>query len=341
MQGNAVYILDAKTGERLLTIGRSGADLNDTNMRHSVVSRIKQLDRDADGLSDHLYFADLGGQVFRVDLQNAANTPVAKFGARVVRLANLSTANGTGAIPPRFYEAPLVTIHDQGNKRFAVVSIGSGDRSNPLYDKNTVPNRIFAVIDRDVARRDLYSPTVTMNSQNIELSSLIEKPKTPSHEAAMLSDGTDRKNGWYNPLDAYGSIKSGLKGLKAFNEGAAIRGDLYISVYNPNVVNNGANKCSAQVLGATELHRYCLPFGTCDLERYSLGQGIQAINIGPGDDPESREILFPTPQVCKGSKCVAGGNRLNLGGPVSIKRTYGTPPAFTPSRWYEKQPKIK
>lgn len=338
MQGNAMYILDAKTGERLLTVGRSGANLNDANMRHSVVSRVKVLDRDSDGLTDHVYFADLGGQVFRVDLQNAPNTTVAKFGTRVVRLANLSAANGAGSIPPRFYEAPLVTIHDEGNKRFAVVNVGSGDRSNPLYDKNVIPNRIYAVIDRDIARGDLYSASITMNSQNIELTSLIEKPSTIAHQAAMLSDGSDRKNGWYFPLEAYGSIKAGLKGLKAYNEGAAISNDLYISVYNPNVVNNGASKCSAQVLGATELYRYCLPFGTCELQRYSLGQGIQAVNIGPGADPATRVILFQ-----EDPKGGGGGDGVpNLEDPTKPGlELYSTPPQLIPLRWYEKQPKLK
>lgn len=33
-------------------------------MKHSIVSRISTLDRDADGLVDHLYFGDLGGQIF-------------------------------------------------------------------------------------------------------------------------------------------------------------------------------------------------------------------------------------------------------------------------------------
>jgi len=337
MQGNAIYILDAKTGERLLTVGRTGADLNNANMRHSVVGRVKTLDRDADGLADHIYFADLGGQVFRVDLQNAPKTSVANFGTRVVRLANLSAANGTGTPPPRFYEAPLVTLHDAGSKRFGLINVGSGDRSNPLYDANTPANRIYGIIDRDLARTDLYSATVSMNSQNIELTSLIEKPTTAAHKAAMLSDGVDRMNGWYFPLEGYGSIKFGLKGLKAFNEGAAISNVLYMSVYNPNVTNNGANKCSAQVLGGTELHQYCLPFGTCAPQRFALGQGIQAVNIGPGADPESRVVLFQTDPLGKNG----GLPRQNLEGPDSDLFQHDVPPGLVPIRWYEKQPKLK
>lgn len=338
VKGNAVYIVDAKTGERLLTIGQTGqgANLSHDELKFSVVGRVKTLDRDADGLTDHLYFADLGGQVFRVDLQNAPGTSTANFGTRVVRLANLTAANGDDKPGPRFYEAPVVTIHDEGSKRFAVVNVGAGDRSNPLYDANTPANRIYGIIDRDVARMDLYSNSIPIKSENIELTSLIEKPTTAAHKAAMLSDGTDRTNGWYYPLDGYGTIKSGLKGLKAFNEGAAIRNDLYMAVYNPNVTNNGANKCSAQVLGATELHRYCLPFGMCtnadNVQRFNLGQGIQAVNFGPGDDSQTRRLIYqqPTTSVVNQETGTAQGQH----------RQYSAPPRLVPIRWYEKQPKL-
>lgn len=338
VKGNAVYIVDAKTGERLLTVSQNGqgGQLTSPDLKYSVVSRVKTLDRDADGLTDHLYFADLGGQVFRVDLQNTPNTTAANFGTRVVRLANLTGANGAGTPGPRFYEAPVVTIHDEGSKRFAVVNVGSGDRSNPLYEANNTPNRIYGIIDRDVARPDLYSASVTMYSQNIELGSLIEKPSSATHKAAMLSDAADRKNGWYYPLDAYGTIKSGLKGLKAFNEGAAIRNDLYIAVYNPNVINATGDKCSAQVLGGTELNRYCLPFGICsdgnNRQRFNLGQGIQAVNFGPGDDPQTRRLIYQRPTTSVVNQ--------ETGTALNQHREYSTPPRLVPIRWYEKQPKL-
>ncbi|MFX9397515.1 hypothetical protein ABTO25_21085, partial [Acinetobacter baumannii] len=71
---------------------------DNANMKHSIVSRISTLDRDGDGLVDHLYFGDLGGQVFRVDLNNnqtQTNSTYSSFGIRVVRLANLATNDTT------------------------------------------------------------------------------------------------------------------------------------------------------------------------------------------------------------------------------------------------------
>ncbi|MFW1786628.1 hypothetical protein ACG9XL_19915, partial [Acinetobacter nosocomialis] len=44
------------------------------NLKYSVVSEIRTEDRNGDGLIDHLYFGDLGGQLFRIDLDNTATT---------------------------------------------------------------------------------------------------------------------------------------------------------------------------------------------------------------------------------------------------------------------------
>ena len=348
VKGNAVYVVSAETangataGQLLLKIDSS----NNSNMKHSIVGRVKTLDRDADGLTDHLYFADLGGQVFRTDINNAA---VPAAGAtqqatvtRVVRLANLTNPDGS---LPRFYEAPTVTLHDEGDKRFALINVGSGDRSNPLYDNKDVnnPNRIYGIIDRDVARIDLYSASLTeadMNSQNILLGNLIESPEADD-KAAMLGtpESLPTKEGWHYPLDAYGSATSRITGLKAFNEPAAIRNDLYLSVYNPIVVNPNANKCEAQVVGASELHRYCLPFGVCsaeqgsnNLQRFALGRGIQTVNIGPGETGDTRRIIYQKPTTDVKDEVT--------GTAVKQHSQYTAPPRLVPIRWYEKQPKI-
>ena len=131
---------------------------------------------------------------------------------------------------------------------------------------------MYGLIDRDVARVDLYSTssTLTMYSSGINIGKLLEKSADltlPAARTAMLGDKTKPdqplKEGWYVNLNRYGSSTADVKGLKAFSEPAAIRNDLYVSVYNPNVSDSTASKCDAKVVGASELHRYCLPFGVC------------------------------------------------------------------------------
>ena len=105
-------------------------------MIHSIVSRISTIDRDGDSLVDHLYFGDLGGQLFRVDLNNLSNTGAKNLGVRAVRLANLATDESGVAVTngnqPRFYQPPTLTIHDEGKNTFILAAIASGDRSTPL-----------------------------------------------------------------------------------------------------------------------------------------------------------------------------------------------------------------
>ena len=234
-KGNAVYIIDAETGARLLWVSNADADLNNTNMVHSIVSDISTVDTDADGLIDHLYFGDLGGQVFRVDLNNINNKANSqKFGVRAVRVANLATLPVTGLAMitgdnPRFYEAPTLTMHREFNKKFLLIGLASGDRSSPLdvapigRDRpNTLSdaltlrptNNVYGIIDMDALKSDIntnYSATLSLN--NITIKQML---KDPQLSAKTLGSAVMRSNlspyattqttlvnhGWYRSLSS-------------------------------------------------------------------------------------------------------------------------------------------
>lgn len=186
-KGNAVYVIDAETGKRLFWVSNTGSDANNADLRHSVVSRISTLDRDGDSYVDHLYFGDLGGQVFRVDMDNyqtknltttdgTTTTSYSNFGVRTVRLANLATTSTGTAITngdnPRFYEPVTLTIHDEDSKTFIHVGAASGDRSTPLDVAptkgrdglspyvaltNRPTNRVYGLFDLDFMKEDLIT----------------------------------------------------------------------------------------------------------------------------------------------------------------------------------------
>ncbi|MEX7655443.1 hypothetical protein, partial [Pseudomonas aeruginosa] len=64
--GSGVYMFDADTGDLLWNAGAdSNADLVKSDLKYSIVSEIKTVDRNNDGVVDHLYFGDLAGQAFR------------------------------------------------------------------------------------------------------------------------------------------------------------------------------------------------------------------------------------------------------------------------------------
>ncbi|WP_218949622.1 MULTISPECIES: PilC/PilY family type IV pilus protein [unclassified Acinetobacter] len=182
-KGNAVYVVDAETGKRLFWVSNTGSDANNPNLKHSIVSRISTLDRDGDGYVDHLYFGDLGGQVFRVDMDNyqtkstsSGATTYSNFGVRTVRLANLATTSAGAAITngdnPRLYEPVTLTIHDEDGKTFILVGAASGDRSTPLDVApvkgrdglsplvalaNRPTNKVYGLFDLDFINKDLIT----------------------------------------------------------------------------------------------------------------------------------------------------------------------------------------
>lgn len=224
-EGNAVYIINADTGERIWWASNKDANINNTDMKHSIVSRIATLDRDGDGLVDNLYFGDLGGQIFRADLNNAEG---ASLGKRVVRLANLAANTDGTAITngdqPRFYQPPTLTVHDEGKDTFLLVGIASGDRSTPLdvapeqgrekmlpYSAltNRPTNKVYGLIDRDVANKYLITgqkisgvlKDISLVSENISLADLKVNPQLLTGKVAGQFSSTGWK-GWYRSLSS-------------------------------------------------------------------------------------------------------------------------------------------
>ena len=291
-EGNAVYIVDAQTGERLWWASNTGSNLNNANLVHSIPSRISTLDRDADGLVDHLYFGDLGGQVFRIDLNNAKGTPTSSFGKNVIRLANLATSNTGAAVAsgdaPRFYQPPTITIHDEGSDTFIVVGIASGDRSTPLdvapsrgreslkpFDpiQNRPTNKVYGLIDRDFIEPELIRGNYTsFKSQNITLDQLQPNPQNLNASLirnTFLGTGSGVKQGWYRSLSSnyLGSEVAGRTpgGVKAFEEEPiAIKNNLFVPVYDPEGTGvEDADPCQPRIVGESNRQQYCLPFGVC------------------------------------------------------------------------------
>lgn len=197
-KGSSIYITDAKTGDRIWSW--------DNAQNHSIVSGVTALDRNNDGLFDHLYFADLGGNVFRADFINQKDE--AFKAVRVVRVLSASDGNSssnsnsnsnssstdngvtTGSssssssgndtpLAYRFYNRPIVSFYrDNQNKIFALVNIASGDRSSPLSkrrDDAKDANRLYGIIDSDVTRSDILESDASLVIKDLtESSDLVE-----------------------------------------------------------------------------------------------------------------------------------------------------------------------
>lgn len=266
-KGAGIYIFDAKTGEliwnaRYGTNDTSSTDVRNTSLTYSVVSQIKAFDRNSDGLVDNLYFGDLGGQVFRVDLDNNFGVATNKFG-RLIHMADFS------AQKQRFYEMPALSIHQESGAKFGVIAIASGNRSFPTNKNNGFDNRVYAIYDKDIASESLYAagfaPSITIKEN--ELYNWIDI------NASKIGDlRVKTKRGWYYVLRSTqagvnetvntGTVKA-LNGytVVAYND---IYSHLYVSLFNPNHPSTQQpNSCVGGITGASVITKFCLPYGIC------------------------------------------------------------------------------
>ena len=189
--GNAVYMVDAKTGDLIWSATKtanavSGAtNTTVSTLSNSIVGGITVLDRNNDGYMDQLYFADMGGQVFRADFTNAGfikpvssgtAAPEASFSnMRVVRMLQPAFSGTDIKYNHRFYERPAVSFYRgdstfNNSRLFAVVNVISGDRSSPLSklrSSDAYADRLYGIMDTDVTLADkiLYADDFTTRTE--------------------------------------------------------------------------------------------------------------------------------------------------------------------------------
>ena len=341
-KGNAVYIVNAQTGALIwsATYAASATD-GRQYMKHSIVSRISTLDRDADGLTDHLYFGDLGGQIFRADLNNKqtlTDATYSSFGVRVVRLANLATDDTTydpdnrytGGKAPRFYESPTVTIHDQGANTFILVGVASGNRAAPLdvYPldgrEGLTPssamtdrpvNNVYGIIDRDFINKDLltaaYADLKTKDKTRLDLR------KNPQILATSETVGTiffpasgNGKDGWYRSLSSHNTATTGLNNEERAQDGTfRMRGGL--KAFEEPMAITGYLLVPVYDPQGTgiEAQDPCKPrvVGETDFQRFCLPFGACLTTTGALDSTKERNSGFQT----KITDCPAGVSECN------------------------------
>jgi type IV pilus assembly protein PilY1 len=320
-QGAGVYMFDANDGSLLwwssANVASSSTSNTETyaaNMKRSVVSQIKAVDRNNDGLTDHLYFGDLGGQVWRVDLNASSKAgDTENFAKRAVRILNMSSATNV----PRFYSAPTFTIHNSVNGYFGVVTIGSGNLSFPMSEANK-DDALYVVYDKDVAKRNLSVlkeselSTVDMSTSATENGKKIAV-NTGGNTGVSLTFG-----GWYYPL----STKN-----RMLNDNVAIDNDLYISVFDSTVDITDVD-CIGGVRGKSVAKQFCLPFGQC-MKKDSAGNNVSDTR------PDDIELGRGNIGISFGGIDKKRGLVLNLPTDKTLK-SYQGKTKFISQRWYER-----
>lgn len=179
--GNDIFIVDAITGQFLWSM-RNNVD-NGSSVQHAIPGGVSMLDVNRNGALDRMYFADTGGNVWRLDLSESLTGE-----SSLVKLASLG---GVGVNARKFYNEPDVAMLRAGGRIKFTISLGSGLRPHPL--NKIINDNMFVLID-DSPFNDLDDDEYTLI--------------TKSHLASVTTSGagggfggksitSTNKRGWF------------------------------------------------------------------------------------------------------------------------------------------------
>jgi type IV pilus assembly protein PilY1 len=231
--GRGIFVLDAQTGVRVWSAAYTagGTACNGTStqaacavvgMNWAIPADISFVDRDNDGKTDRLYAADLGGNVWRVDLEPVAGGSGTPDTWRVSKLAALGCDTGVcpaGTTPRKFFYPPNVLLVGAtgATGSYDAVLIGSGDREHPLVDTANLQsaynktNRFYMLKDTNTGK----DATVDMAGYPIIESGLFN---------ATAVNYNDTLKGYYVTLAA---------GEKVVNASLTVRGTTFFGTNRP------------------------------------------------------------------------------------------------------------
>lgn len=162
--GNAIYIVDAQTGDLIWKASPAGtADLTVSDMTNSFVGDITPVDNDGDGDIDILYAADMGGRIWRFDINHFSGSNY-----RATIIADLNTGTTTGNT--RFYTSVDVSYAEGSEGDRYQIAIGSGYRAHPLNEDVTDHFYVindFMVNESTTALEDLLNNYSTLSRSDL------------------------------------------------------------------------------------------------------------------------------------------------------------------------------
>ena len=155
-EGNNIYIFRAGTGTGAGDILWSMPATMRAQITNSIPGGLRPLDTNYNGLIDRVYFADTGGNVWRLDLSETIST--LDTSSVLTKIASLG---GTGANNRMFFNEPDVTTLKVNGKNVYGIAIGSGFRAHPLDE--TINDKFFFLIDESP-----YKPLVATGDDKYE-----------------------------------------------------------------------------------------------------------------------------------------------------------------------------
>ena len=225
--GKDILIFDAKTGQKLWSLSDTEGS---SAVKDSIPSGVKILDTNFNGLVDRIYFADTGGNVWRVDLSEAIGSDDSK--STLTKLASLA---GSGVSARKFYSEPEVASVKHKGKSLFAISIGSGYRAHPL--NSVIDDKFFILVD-DSPFKVLDDDFKTIGINNLARVDITES----GSQVSLSTTGNfyeEGKRGWM--------VSFPQSGEKVLTKAITRNGSVMFTTFVPDVDHDSCGASSGSV----------------------------------------------------------------------------------------------
>ncbi|MGB5598511.1 MAG: PilC/PilY family type IV pilus protein [Thiothrix litoralis] len=313
--GSDVMIVDALTGELLWSLQRdlfNNSALSNP-IKDSIPGDIRVMDMDRNGALDRLYFADTGGNVWRVDMDHDLRDSDPDMynydDAILTKMAELGTGGDYGTDSRKFFYEPDVALIQYNGKVLMTIAIGSGYRTHPLNTNTN--NRFYVLMDPNV-----YNEPATTGDNaftKITNADLINARGTlgsaGSFEGANDSLLTTNYKGWYYSFDNTGE--------KVLAPAISFLNKVVFTTFAPVDESGNAASDDPCIVPPNSARAYVLDLfkGTAvaDLDRTSTTTASNSTDgkddfvvAGVNEILDAAKIVFRMPAASDGGVCTEG-----------------------------------
>ena len=302
--GRGIFIVDADTGDLLWRAGPDGsADLQLTEMKYSIPARIKPIDIDGDSYMDRLYVGDMGGQLWRIDIDNkSTGNNISATGGRIADLAVDGDVNENR----RFYNPPDVAlILEEGQAPYISIIAASGFRAHPL--QTDTHDRVYMIRDYDVYQVPTDYTTVTEADLFDTTDNIIGEGAQVDVDTAKAS--LNGAQGWYI---TFNEIDGSFVGEKALSEPLILNGVAIFTTFIPASAGLTSNTCKAND-GTGAIYFVNVVDGTPTYENTGDANQTRAdrrMFLARGGIPPTPRVIITEdgiPTLCVGTECSKSG----------------------------------
>ncbi len=282
-EGRAVFMIEAgypasgTTPTLIWSAGNGvGHDLNLSDMHYSIPGAVKAGDTNGDGLVDIMFVADLGGQIWRFDVDNGAAIGNLVSAGIVADISATDDAANTR----RFYADVDATTYIQNGRTAIALTLGSGWRANPLSE---IVNDRFYMIKQSFPKPASYT---TLTESDLYNATANLAGRGDDAVRAQARHDLNAAAGWYITLEGGGE--------KVLAQSFTLQSQVYFTAYEPKPASFARNAS----VGASYLYGINLfdatpvfEVGNTPVRRVQLSSG----NISP----QPKLIITPdgTPKI--------------------------------------------